>query len=142
MFGIKRTSKVLALVAAMALVATALIAPGVAPAKKALTVNIAAPMGIKGGGSITGKASGSIGGYSFKKMAVTGTAVPPKMTAVFNLAGGKVVAKTTDGHVKKGVLYGTFKLSGTGKFKNIKGGGNLSASLTSFVFKWVGKASY
>ena len=109
MFGIKRSTKVLTLVAAMALVATALIAPGAGAAKKALKVNIAAPMGIKGGGKITGKASGSIGNLSLKKVPVTGTAVPPKMTAVFNLAGGSVIAKTKDGHVKKGVLYGTFK---------------------------------
>jgi len=140
MFGIKRSTKVLGLVAVMALVGAALIAPAAAPAK-ALTFSASAPMGIKGGGSIVGKATGSIGNTSFKKVAVTGTAVPPKMTAVFNLAGGKIIASTKDGHVKKGVLYGTFKLSGTGKYKNIRGGGNLSASLTTFVFKWNGKAS-
>ena len=143
MSSIKRSSKVIGLIAAMVLVTSALFVPGAAPAqKKALDVSIAAPMGIKGGGSISGKAHGSIGNYSFKKASVTGSSVPPKMTAVFNLQGGKVVAKTTNGSVKKGILRGTFKLSGTGKFANISGGGSLSGSLTTFVFKWQGKASY
>jgi hypothetical protein len=142
MFGIKRCSKVLALVAVMALAATALIAPGVAPAQKAgAPFKIVANLGMKGT-TISGKGTMTIGKGKSVSVTASGTVAPPKMTAVFKAPGGSVTVLGNNGKIRNGEFSGTFKLKGSGKYKNISGGGKINAPVTTLVFTFKGTASF
>jgi len=142
MFGINRSTKVVALVAVMAMVATALIAPAAIGAKKAsVPFKVVASLHMTGGGGSAGKGTLTIG--KNKPIAVTakGTIAPPKMSTTFKAAGGSVTTMVKNGKIKNGALVGTYTLKGTGKYKNISGSGKLNAPVATLVFTFKGTAS-
>jgi hypothetical protein len=133
------TRRSVILVATTALACLALIAPSAASAKK---VTIVAKTHLvagddAGGGKLEGTATGTFG-----KCKVTGTAVPPSSTIRLHLKRGTVIATVKNGHLEGGKVVGTFKLKGTGKYKNLKGGGKFSSDLTASKFTYKGNASW
>ena len=120
---------------ASALAAGALIAPSMASAK---TVKFKVKAPAKTAGTvITGKFSGTFG-----KGKVTGVSTPPRVTTTLHAKGGKIILKTEDGHIDGAYIIGTFTMSGTGKYKKIKGKGKLKAPAATQVFTFTGTAKY
>ena len=128
--------KSVALAAATALAAAGLAVPVAASAKK---VSITAKLGLapQGGGKTTGTASGTFG-----RATASGTAVPPKMITKLKVKGGTVTITVRDGHVASGNVVGTFKLSGTGKYKKLKGSGRMKGNINTFLFTFKGSGTW
>ena len=143
MFKINR--KVISLFAAMALLVGAMVIPTAASAGGKVPFKLTGPLklatGGSNGGTLKGKFSGNVGNTKVTKASVTGTVAPPKLTAVIHLAGGTLVLKSKDGHIVKGELQGTVKVSGTGKYAGASGSGSMSASLVTFVYTFKGKVT-
>jgi hypothetical protein len=132
-----------ALFVALALVFAALVAPAAAPAKGEVSFTLKGALHLvggpsSGGGTLGGKVSGAVGNTKVTKAEVTGAVKPPKLNAVFHLPGGSLVIKSTDGHIIKGVVYGSYKVTGTGKYGNAKGTGKFNASVVDFNYTFKG----
>jgi hypothetical protein len=143
------TRKSVALAALAALAASALIVPGTGSAgTKTImvtrTVKITWVTHLAGaGGKTAGKCSGTFG-----KGQVTGTVIPPVSTLVCHVKGGTIKGHSSDGKFDGKTVTSHPKLTGTGKYKRLKGkatskghfnGANESGGIT---FVWTGKASW
>src|SRR6185503_15438579 len=96
--------------------AVGVLVPTLASAKKTVKVNMsqnAKLTGIKLTGTATGK--------PFGKCKVSGTVTVPKVTAKWKCKGGTVTLKTKDARIVGANFVSSAKLSGTGKYKGLKG---------------------
>ena len=123
--------------AVASVIAVGVLVPALASAKKTVKVNMtqtAKVTGIKLTGTVTGK--------PFGKCKVTGTVTPPKVTAKWKCKGGTITLKTTDATIVGSNFISTSKLSGTGKYKGLKGKTKNKGSVASAKGTFIGTASY
>lgn len=136
--------KKLTMLCALALVvAGVLVLPAVAGAKGGGPFKIVAKLHFVSGGESKSAGTGTVtvGGKTYKGATATGSVTPPKLVTTFKVPGGSITTVINNGKISKGVLVGTFTLKGSGKFKNISGGGKLNAPVTTLIFTFSGTAS-
>jgi hypothetical protein len=117
------------------LVAGALVGPSMASAKK-IKINCTVPNNKLTGTKLSGK-------FSCSSPKSTGTesgiGTPPVLKVVFNVKGGgtiKILIK--DGTLKGSAVVGTGKVTGTGKYKKLKGKVKINGSIATNKYVYTG----
>ena len=127
--------KVMSMAIASAFIVGATV-PGVASAKK-VKVNmsqIAKTDGIKLTGTVKGK--------PFGKCTVKGTVTVPVVRVTWKCKGGTVKLATDDATIKGAFFVSTSKLTGTGKYKKLKGKTKNKGSVNGGPGTFIGTATY
>ena len=130
--GINRKNASIAIASVLAVGA---LAPSIASAKSvnAKLVQTSKVTGIKLVGTATG---------TFGKCKAKGTVTPPKVTVKYTCKGGTITFKTNDAKIVGSNFVSTAKLSGTGKYKKIKGSMKGTGSTGGGPATFKGKVSY
>ena len=88
------------------------------------------------------QAEGHGHGHVSANASVTGTVTPPKVTVKLKCKGGTITMKTTDATIKGAFFVSTSKLSGTGKYKKLKGKTKNKGPVAGGASTFVGTATY
>ena len=125
---------VAALAVSSALVAGALVGPSMASAKS-IKINCTVPNNKLTGTKLSGTVSCKSPKTSGKQ---SGIGTPPVLKIVWKVKGGTIKVLVKDGHIVGSAVIGNGKVTGTGKYKKLKGKVKINGSLTTNKYTFIG----
>jgi hypothetical protein len=134
----------MALAVSSALVAGALVGPSMASAKaKKVKINCVVPKNVLTGTALSGDVSCK-GGFTKGtiKGKQSGIGTPPVLKIVWKFKGGTIKCYIKDGHSVGATVQGTGKVTGTGKYKKLKGKVVIVGSFTTNRYTFIGNGTF
>ena len=126
--------RTLAPAAVSAFAAGALIGPAAASAKS-IKINCTVPNNKLDGTKLSGSVSCKSPKASGKQ---SGVGMPPVLKVVWTVKGGTIKVSVKDGHIVGADVVGTGKVTGTGKYKKLKGKVKIKGSLSTNKYVFTG----